>query len=140
MHLKRLSIVVSGLLVLPVARLDAQGAGSAGAQILQFSAGSRASAFSGAYTASSEGSDVLFYNPAGAAALRIAGAISFETMVQDVTLSSFSGALRLGPVTVGLSGMFLDAGTVDVLVPDPNFGGSTGIATGANASATEGVA
>jgi hypothetical protein len=120
--------------------LQAQGAGAAGAQILQFSAGSRAAAFSGAYTASSSDADVLFYNPAGVAGLRLGGALSFETMVQDVTLSSLSGVLRVGPVTVGVSGMFLDAGRVTELVPDASFGGNTGMATGNTATASEAVA
>jgi hypothetical protein len=124
----------------PFGVLHAQGAGAAGAQILQFSAGGRAAAFSGAYTASNSDADVLFYNPAGAASLRLGGALSFETMVQDVTLSSLSGALRVGPVTVGVSGMFLNAGEVTELVPDPSFGGTTGTPTGNTASASEAVA
>ena len=134
------TIVVAVGCVMPLSSLQAQGAGAAGAQILQFSAGSRAAAFSGAYAASSSDADVLFYNPAGVASLRKAGALSFETMVQGVTLSSLAGALRVGPLTVGLSGMFLDAGKVIELVPDPSFGGNTGMPTGKSASSTESVA
>jgi hypothetical protein len=140
MTVKCLSLAAVVGWLLPFGVLHAQGAGAAGAQILQFSAGSRAGAFSGAYTASSSDADVLFYNPAGVAFLRLAGALSFETMVQDVTLSSLSGALRVGPVTVGVSGMFLDAGKITELVPDPSFGGATGIPTGGEATASEAVA
>ncbi len=133
-------VLIPVIAALLPAGVQAQGAGAAGAQILQFAAGSRAAAFSGAYTASVGDADVLFYNPAGAAALRLAGSLSFETMVQDVTLSSLSGAVRVGPVTVGLSGLFLDAGSVNEIVPDENFGGSTGRATGSSVSASEAVA
>ncbi len=52
-----------------------QGAGVAGASVLQLPAGSRAPSFSGAYSAVTGDADVLFYNPAGLSTLR-AGAWS----------------------------------------------------------------
>ena len=136
----RRAITFVAVALLMCVRVHAQGAGAAGAQILQFSAGSRAAAFSGAYTANTGDADVLFYNPAGAASFRLAGALSFETMVQDVSLSSLAGAARVGPVTVGLSGLFLDAGSINEIVPDEAFGGTTGRATGSTVSSSEGVA
>src|SRR6185503_5256516 len=106
----------------------------------QFVAGSRASALSGAYTAASSDADVLFYNPAGAATLQLAGSLSYETFVEDIAFASFAGAFRIGPTTLGLSGAFFDAGSVRELVPDPVFGGNSGTPTGNLVSASEGVA
>jgi hypothetical protein len=118
----------------------AQGAGSTGAQVLQFLAGGRASALSGAFTAISGDVDALFYNPAGAASLRLGAGLAYETYVEDISLASFAGALKLGPVSLGLSALFLDGGEVREVVPDPLFGGNTGMATERSVSATEGIA
>ena len=120
--------------------LQAQGAGSTGATVLQFVAGARAGALSGAYTAASSDADVLFYNPAGAATLRLGASLSYETYVEEIGLASFAGAFKAGSLTIGLSGLFLDAGSVVELVPAPDFGGNTGMPTGNTVTATEGIA
>lgn len=119
------------------AQVHAQGAGSAGAQILQMDAGSRAPALSGAYVASSHDSDVIFYNPAGVAALDGAAALSLQRLVESVTFGSVSGLTRLGPVWLAAGLAYLDAGEIDVIEPDPAFGGQRGIATGERVGARE---
>ncbi|MGH7459954.1 MAG: PorV/PorQ family protein, partial [Longimicrobiales bacterium] len=128
---------VSGLFNVQAA--NAQGAGTTGAQVLQFVAGSRAVALSGAYTAVSSDADVLFYNPAGIVPLRHAAALSYEAYVEGVALASFGGVLNLGRITLGISELLLDAGDVNERVPDPDFGGNRGISTGRVLSASESV-
>lgn len=118
----------------------AQGAGSTGAQVLQFIAGGRAAALTGAYTAASSDADVLFYNPAGAATLRLGASLAYETFVEDIALASFAGAFKAGALSIGLSGLFLDYGSVVVITPDPIFGGNTGTPSGGTESASEGIA
>jgi hypothetical protein len=133
----------AGMLLLTAcvpALVGGQGAGATGAQVLQFVAGSRAAALSGAYTAASGDADALFYNPAGVATLQRGAALAYERYVADVALASFGGVLSLGRLTVGLGGVYLDGGEIDELVPDPDFGGNRGIATGRSVSATEMVA
>lgn len=127
------------LAALSVSTAAAQGAGSTGAQVLQFSAGSRAGALSGAYAGAAD-IDALFYNPAGAAAVKYGAALAYETFVEEITLGSFAGAVSLGRFTFGLSGLYLDAGSIDEIVPAPEFGGQTGTATGKSISAAEGIA
>lgn len=134
----RSSLIV--LLLLAPAALPGQGAGSTGAQVLQFTAGGRASALSGAFTAVSSDVDALFYNPAGVATLRYGAALAYETYVEDIALASFAGVARIGTFSLGLSGLFLDGGEVSEIVPDPAFGGNTGMPTGRVASASEGIA
>jgi filamentous hemagglutinin family protein len=117
---------------------DAQkGVGSTGAQVLQMVTGSRAAALSGAYTAAQNDADVIFYNPAGAASLSGGASLSYGKFVQDIALMSASGAFRLGVVTLALGGSFLNEGTIVETVPDPNFGGQRGIATGKTVSSSE---
>lgn len=140
--MKRIRItyfVVVLVLLAPLAVL-AQGAGSTGAQVLQLTAGGRASALSGAFTAVSGDVDALFYNPAGVATLRLGTAFAYEIYVEDIALSSFAGVARIGALSLGLSGLFLDGGDVNEIVPDPNFGGNTGMPTGQVVSASEGIA
>jgi hypothetical protein len=115
----------------------AQGVGSAGAQVLQFVAGSRASAFSGAYVGADGDAESLFYNPAGIASLRYGAALSYETYVEQIALGSFGGVARVGNVSVGLGAIFLDGGEVVEVLPDPEFGGNRGIATDRTFSASE---
>lgn len=114
-----------------------EGPATTGAQVLQLPAGSRAAALSGAYVAAASDADVLFYNPAGAAALEAAASLAYSRYVQDVILGSLAGVFRVGPATLGVGLLYLDAGTVDVIEPDPDFGGERGRETGATASAAE---
>jgi hypothetical protein len=115
------------------------GAGSAGAAVLQMLAGGRAAGLSGAYTAATGDADVLFYNPAGIASLGAGAALSYQRHVEDIGLASGAGAFRIGRFNVGISAIFLDYGSIDVIVPDPAFGNQTGMPdpSGATASASE---
>lgn len=134
--MKAWSVVGALLAGIPSLSLG-QGAGATGAQVLQFVAGSRAAALSGAYTAASGDADALFYNPAGVATLRRGAGLAYETYVADVALASFGGLLNIGRFTVGLSGVYLDGGEIDEMVPDPEFGGNVGLPTGHKVSASE---
>ncbi|MGH7502399.1 MAG: hypothetical protein ACREL7_11640 [Longimicrobiales bacterium] len=117
--------------------LQAQGAGSTGATVLQLLAGGRAAALSGAYAAAQGDSDVLFYNPAGIAALDAAAGLSYQRHVEEIGVATGSAAFRVGRIVLGASAIFLDYGDIDELVPDPDFGGQTGMPTGNTVSATE---
>jgi hypothetical protein len=115
----------------------AQGAGSTGASVLQLMAGGRAAALSGAYTASSSDVDVLFYNPAGLGAINGGAALSYQRHVQDVGVASAAAAFRASRFVIGIGALFMDAGSISVLEPDPAFGGQTGRPTGATVGASE---
>ena len=125
------------LLAGPAVGRAQEGAGTTGAQVLQFALGGRAGALSGAYTAATGDADVLFYNPAGVADLRAAAALSYQRHVEDITLGTAAGALRTGPVVLGLAAAFLDAGVMQVQEPDPEYGGQRGRQTGATVGASE---
>ena len=127
--------VSTAALAAPASAQD--GAGSAGAAVLQMLAGGRAAALSGAYTAAAGDADVLFYNPAGIAGLTAAAAFSYQRHVEDIGLASAAGAFQLGRVVVGVSALFLDYGDIDELIPDPAFGGQTGMPTGNTVGASE---
>jgi hypothetical protein len=114
-----------------------QGAGSTGATVLQLLAGSRAAGLSGAYSAATGDADVLFYNPAGIAGLDGAAGLSYQRHVEEIGVATGSAAFRVGRIVLGASAIFLDYGDIDELVPDPDFGGQTGIPTGNSVSATE---
>jgi len=116
------------------------GAGTTGAQVLQLPAGSRAASLSGAYTAATGDADVVFYNPAGTASLRVGAGISHLRYVEDISFSSASGAFRLGPVVISAGAAFLDAGDFTVIEPDPEYGGQRGRETGVVVSAHESAA
>jgi hypothetical protein len=131
-------VVLAALLATP-ALVIAQGAGATGGQVLQFVAGARAAAFSGAYTAGHGDADALFYNPAGIAALLRGAALSYESYVEDIGLTSFGGAYTMGRFSFGLGGVYLDEGEVEECVADPDFGGNRCIATGRSVSASESV-
>jgi hypothetical protein len=114
-----------------------QGAGTTGATVLQVLAGSRAAALSGAYTAARGDADALFYNPAGVAGLGAAASVSYQRYVQDIGLATGAGVVRLGRVSLGASLAWLDYGEIRELVPDPDFGGQTGMPTGRTVGASE---
>jgi hypothetical protein len=131
-----LAIAIAAALAAPAAAL-AQGSGTTGATILQMLAGGRASAMSGAYTAATLDADVLFYNPAGAASLGAAASVSYQRHVEDIGLSTGAGAYRFGNIVLGASAIFLDYGEIREFIPDPDFGGQTGIPTGNMVGASE---
>lgn len=114
-----------------------QGTGSTGATVLQLTPGSRAAALSGAYTSTTGDADVLFYNPAGLASLRVGAALSYERFVEDISLGSLSGVLRAGSLSIGAGLAYLDGGSVREVVPDPVFGGERGVETGNTVSESE---
>lgn len=129
-------LLLPALLAL-AAPLSAQSAGKTGAQVLQFNAGARAAALSGAYSAVSGDADALFYNPAGIAAARYGASAAYETYSQDVAFGSVAGFARVGAATLGAGIAYLDAGQIEEILPDPDFGGNTGIPTGNLVSANE---
>ena len=133
--MKRLLLFAALLAAAPLHAQET--AGSTGAQVLQFLPGSRAASLSGAYTAVAGDADALFYNPAGIASLRRAATLSYESYVADVAFGSLGVATRLSSFTIGASVAFLNAGDINVVVPDPEFGGNTGSETGETASASE---
>lgn len=134
--MKMVRAVLAMLLVAPA--LHAQdGPGTAGAGVLQLMAGSRAPGLSGAYTAIGGDVDVLFYNPSGIASLRAGASVSYQRYVEDIGLFSGAGAVRAGPIVLGASLLMLDYGTVEEIVPDPEFGGQTGMPTGNRIGASE---
>jgi hypothetical protein len=112
------------------------GAGTTGAGVLQLPAGSRAPGLSGAYTALAD-ADALFYNPSGIARLDAAVSLSWQRYVESIGLYSGAAALRAGPVTLGAAVQYLDYGSIDEIVPDPDHGGQTGRPTGARVGASE---
>ena len=136
MSLASLACLTSVALALVASDVGAQGAGAAAQQALQLPAGARAAALGGAYAGAAD-ADVLFYNPAGSGALGAAASLSFQRHVQDVTFGTFALAHAAGPVVVGLGVAYLDAGSIDVVEPDPAYGGERGRATGTSATANE---
>ncbi len=120
-------------------RAQAQG-GVAGATVLQMPAGSRAAAFAGGYAAATGDADVLFYNPAGLSSLNAGAGFAVEPFVEGITFGSASGSVHVGQLAVGAGVSFLDGGSVDVIAPDPDFGGQRGSPTGETATATESAA
>jgi hypothetical protein len=131
-----LAIAIVAALAAPAA-VFAQGSGTTGATVLQMLAGGRASAMSGAYTAATLDADVLFYNPAGAASLAAAASVSYQRHVEDIGLATGAGAYRFGNIVLGASAIFLDYGEIREFIPDPDFGGQTGIPTGNMVGASE---
>lgn len=125
------------ILVVAAAGAAGQGAGSTGATVLQVLAGSRAAALSGAYSGARGDADVLFYNPAGVAGLEGAASVSYQRYVQDIGIATGAGVVRIGRIALGASLAWLDYGDIRELVPDPDFGGQTGIPTGRTVSASE---
>lgn len=135
-----ISLGTALVLALPSLAAAQGGAGAAGAQALQLLPGARAAALSGAYAAASADADAMFYNAAGVGALRSAAALSYQQYVQDVAYGSAALAQRIGPLVLGAGIAFLNAGEVEVVEPDPAFGGERGTRTGATAGASESAA
>lgn len=140
--IRTVPLVAVSWLALAAAPASAQeGVGATGAQVLQLVAGSRAAAFSGAYTAAEWDADVLFYNPAGAASLDAAASVAYQRHTsQGITFGTAAGAYRVGSVVFGIGAAYLDGGEIDVIEPDPRFGGERGEPTGETATAGESAA
>jgi hypothetical protein len=135
MRMPRLRLMLVALAI-PGALAAQDGAGTAAQQALQLPAGARAAALGGAYAGAGD-ADVLFYNPAGSAAIGAAASLSFQRHVQDVRFGTLALARGVGRVVLGVGVAYLDAGTVDVVEPDPAYGGERGRATGSTATANE---
>src|SRR5512146_234297 len=138
----RLAAAAAALAPLLVAAPAAaqNGAGSAGATVLQMPAGSRAAAFSGGYSAMTGDADVLFYNPAGISSLQAGAGFSYAPLVEGISFGSVSGAFRLGRIALGAGVSYLNGGSLDEITPDPLFGEQRGRSTGQTVSATESAA
>src|SRR5688572_1178488 len=117
--------------------VGAQGPGTAGAQILTLTAGTRAAALAGAYTAIPDDPDGIFYNPASAAWLERAFGLGYQKYVQDIVFGSLAAAIKIGPMGLGAGVLFLDMGEIDEIVPDPLYDGERGRRTGATVGAVE---
>jgi hypothetical protein len=115
----------------------AQGPGTAGAQILTLTAGTRAAALAGAYTGVPGDADGIFYNPASAAWLERAFGFGYQKYVEDVVFGSVAGAIKIGPMGLAAGVVYLDAGEIDEIVPDPLYDGERGHPTGATVGAIE---
>lgn len=126
--------------VLPAPTAAQEGAGTTAGAVLQLTTGARASGLSGAYSASADDADVIFYNPAGLAPLTGAASLAYQRHVQGISVGSLAGAVRLGPLTAAAGIAYLDAGAIEEIVPDDDFGGERGRATGQTLSATESAA
>lgn len=131
-----LTTILTAGVVGPRALAAQDGPGTAAQQALQLPAGARAAALGGAYAGAGD-ADALFYNPAGSGGLQAAASLSFQRHVQDVTFGTLALARGVGRVVVGLGVAYLDAGSIDVVEPDPTFGGERGRPTGATATANE---
>jgi len=132
--------VAAALLLASATPAPAQtsGAGATGAQILQLPASARAAALAGAYTGATA-ADAVFYNPAGAAAIHAGASFSYQSLFEGIAIGAGSAVFRLGRYSIGASAGFLHSGEIAELVPDPEFGGQRGIATGNSFTAGESV-
>lgn len=134
------SAIATASLLVAVPATAQNGAGSAGAGVLQMTPGSRAAAFSGGYSAMTGDADVLFYNPAGISSLQAGAAVAYQPLTMGIAFGSASASFRLGHVALGVGLSYLNGGSIDVTTPDPLFGNQRGIATGETVSATESAA
>lgn len=134
------SAIVTASLLAPVPAAAQNGAGSAGAGVLQMTPGSRAAAFAGGYSAMTGDADVLFYNPAGISSLQAGAAFAYQPLVQGIAFGSASASFRLGHLALGAGVSYLNGGSVDETTPDPVFGDQRGKPTGQTVSATESAA
>ena len=134
--MKRLAL----LALLAAAPLHAQSAGTTGAQVLEFDPGARAAALAGAYSTAHPDADALFYNPAGIAGAHHGASAAYESWAVDVAYGSLAGFMRVGAFALGASIAYLDAGDIQEVVPNSDFGGNTGTATGKTVSASESAA
>ena len=128
--------------VLVVGLLAPCGVGAQNAAIiLELPSSARALAIGGAMTAAGEDDAAIFYNPAQLATVRaFAVSLSLQRYLESTTLAALSASARLGPGTLGVGLQSLSYGSIDVVTPDPLFGGERGQLTGASASAGDFVA
>ncbi len=132
---------LAGILLLCAvpAGVSGQGPGSAGGQTLTLTPGARAAALGGAYTGVGGDSDGVFYNPAAAGWVAAGAAFGYENHVEGISMGSVSGGVDVGAggLRVGAGLVYLSAGEIEEVVPDPRYGGERGRPTGATFGATE---
>lgn len=113
--------------------------GTRTAAVLVLPAGARAAALGSAYVAAAD-VDALFYNPAAAGWLDLAGSAAYQRQFDDVGFATAAGAARIGPATFGLAFGYLDFGSIAEVRPDPEYGGQRGFETGETWDAGEAIA
>lgn len=122
----RLVVAMLGVAAAPARGQD--GAGSSSAVLLQLAPAPRPVALGGAYAAVAADPYALFYNPAGLAGRGFGAA--YQAYPAGVAAGSLAGALPFGRLRLALGLHYLDLGEVDVLEPDPAYGGQRGRPTG----------
>lgn len=134
-----LVLAVQVLLASPGAGL-AQERADAGAPVLRLAPSPRADALGGAFVAAGAGDALgVLANPAAGSVASGAGA-AFRRHPGDVAAGSAAGTL---PILLGgrlvVAVQYLDLGEVDVLEPDPAYGGQRGEPTGERAGGSDAV-
>lgn len=108
-----LAILTAGWLAAGTAQAENSRIGTAGAQQLRLPIGARSTALSGAVLATVQGTEALFWNPAGAS--RTEGyevAFSYGQLFADINLNYMAVTAPLGGAgTFGLSAKVLDVGS-----------------------------
>lgn len=118
-------------LLLAAAPVHAQdGAGAASAVLLQLSPAPRPLALGGAYAALAHDPYALFFNPGRLAGAARAFGVAYHAYPSGVAAGSAAAALPFGRFALALGVHYLDFGEVEVLEPDPAYGGQRGKPTG----------
>lgn len=127
----RLAFRVAVLHLAVVAGVAAQtGPGTTSAVLLELAPGPRQLALGGASTPLAAEAFAVFYNPARLAGAGASAGAAYQSLPAEIGAGALAGALRLGPGTVAAGIQYLDLGSVEVLEPDPAFGGQRGRPTG----------
>jgi len=119
------------LLLATAAPLRAQeGAGTSSAILLQLAPAPRPLALGGAYAALARDPYALFYNPSRLAGTARTFGAAYHAYPAGIAAGSAAAALPFGRFALALGVHYLDLGEVEVLEPDPAYGGQRGRATG----------
>lgn len=112
--------------------------GRTAALVLEMPASSRSLALGGAAAALSQADASIFSNPAQlVSSFRTSASLSVQRHLQTSTLAALSLSSRAGRGTAGVGVQILDYGSEAEIVPDPAFGGTRGMATGGQVSASD---
>lgn len=137
----RLVPVALALLAAATAPVGAQdGAGGASAIVLQLAPAPRPLALGGAYAALARDPYALFYNPGRLAGAPRAVAAAYHVYPVGVAAGSIAATLPTGRLALGVGVHYLDLGEVEVLEPDPAYGGQRGQPTGETTEGGEALA
>ena len=119
------------LLLGAAAPLHAQdGAGASSAILLQLAPAPRPLALGGAYAALAQDPYALFYNPGRLAGTPRAFGAAYHAYPVGVAAGSAAATVPFGRFALALGVHYLDLGEVEVLEPDPAYGGQRGRPTG----------